>query len=262
MDFKIVKPHLLLQGIIRYYWILEGSEVQIHKIIPDGYPEMIFHYGDHYFFNDGAHTKKQSLAVVAGQLTKPVFIQPSGKSGVIGVKFWPAGLWSLFGWSMKTFTNDECALEDIHRDAPTIMRAFEEAGNNAQRITVLENFFLRNLSSAKRFPGMEALLKIVNSDGGLSIRKLSSDVKISPRRLQRIFNEAVGISPKVYQRLIRFNHSYALLQQSAISKTEASYLCGYFDQSHFNQDFKSFTGEDPSSYFSKVSFLADNFMRH
>ena len=260
MDFKIVKPHRLLHKFIRYYWILEGSETFLQKIIPDGFPEMIFHYGDHYFFNNGSGNKKQAFTVAAGQLTRPVFIQASGRSGVVGVKFFPAGMWSLFRFNVSLITNGECSMPDLGIDTTSVTDAFEKAKNNEERIQALENFFLRRLGSMKTFPGEEALSKIRASKGDLSIGALCCDLKISSRKLQRMFQESIGVPAKTYQRLVRFSITHSLLQRSRISKADIAFMMGYFDQSHFNLDFKSFAGEDPSSYFSEPDFLASKFL--
>jgi AraC-like DNA-binding protein len=141
------------------------------------------------------------------------------------------------------------------------MDAFDAARDNPERIRALEQFFMPRLGLVKAFSGKEALLEIISSRGKISIGELSADLNISARKLQRIFKEAVGVSAKTYQRLVRFSNAYAMLQKEQLSKTEVAYVGGYFDQSHFNLDFKSFAGEDPSSYFGKPGFLCDQFMK-
>jgi transcriptional regulator GlxA family with amidase domain len=106
----------------------------------------------------------------------------------------------------------------------------------------------------------DILEKIQQSGGQLSICELCEKEKISMRKLERSFNEVVGVSPKVYMRLVRFNRVFKLIQQEDLSKAESTYLCGYFDQAHFNKDFKTFSGEDPGTYFKKNHAFSNFFM--
>src|SRR5688572_4163357 len=114
MNFLQFKPHPRLGSIIECYWIAEGSDIFLNKIIPDGCPEIIFHFEDPYEVQDAENTfLMQPLTIVAGQLTRPLFIRPSGKSGVLGVKFKATGLWKLFSCSMKMLKNETLPLEEV-----------------------------------------------------------------------------------------------------------------------------------------------------
>jgi AraC-like DNA-binding protein len=71
---------------------------------------------------------------------------------------------------------------------------------------------------------------------------------MSPRYLQRLFLQYTGVTPKLYHKINRFQLSLKLVAKKDSSLTSIAYDCGYFDQSHFIREFKSFTGVTPSAY--------------
>src|SRR5688500_12196062 len=106
MDYSTFVPDLKLQSVVECYWIVEGEEMEWQKITPDGYTELIFHFGDRYEVrHSGKDIELQPHTIAAGQIDTPLFLRPTGKSGVLGIKFQPTGIWKLFGIEMSTLTN-------------------------------------------------------------------------------------------------------------------------------------------------------------
>jgi AraC-like DNA-binding protein len=239
---------------------MEGEEIFSHDIIPDGFPEIIFHYGEHYYTHKANGKRKQAVAIAAGQLTKPITISPSGKTGALGVKFKPPGIWKLFGLNMQLIANETESLEQVINFENALQSRILEAQNNHDRIQLLDRFFLSHLDEHQRNPSAGIIHDMVMARGQLTVKKISDTHNISPRKLERTFNESIGVSAKMYLRLMRFDHVYKLLQQNRATKADIAFLGGYFDQSHFNRDFKIFTGEDPSTYFKNVPFMSDFFL--
>jgi len=81
-----------------------------------------------------------------------------------------------------------------------------------------------------------------------SIRTIASQNNISSRYLSRLFLQYTGVTPKLYDKIHRFQQSLRLITENRYSLTSIAYDCGYFDQSHFIRDFKHFAGITPSSY--------------
>lgn len=262
MNFSEYPPHPLLRSIIECYWIAEGNSIEINKIIPDAFSEMIFHFGDVYQIQQIDKTwVNQPLSILAGQLTKPIYIRPTGKTGVLGVKFKPLGIWKLFSCSMSALENQTVSLRDfINLDSKTIIDSLRTTATDTKRIEIVNTVFLSKLTSSRTTFVEHIMEKIQQTQGAAAIATLCEEENISLRKLERIFREAIGISPKRYSRLVRFTHVFKLLHQKSIDRTEATYLCGYFDQSHFNRDFKIFSGEDPKSYFNADHVFANFFL--
>ena len=77
---------------------------------------------------------------------------------------------------------------------------------------------------------------------------------ISKRRFEQVFNEQVGLTPKLFCRIRRFQRVLQLInEQNDIDWTDVALSCGYFDQSHFIHDFQSFSGINPTEYVTRGS---------
>jgi methylphosphotriester-DNA--protein-cysteine methyltransferase len=262
MNFHQFPASPALQSAISCYWIIEGNETAASKIIPDGSPEMIFHFGDPYeIFDDQSTARIQPLSLVAGQLTRPITIRPTGKSGVFGVKFFPAGLWKLFKINMRDLQNETLYLDEVMGvKTQTFRESLADAETHADRVCLADNFFLSHVSNL-RTSALDTLInRIDTSQTSLSLQQLCVQENVSARKLERTFNEVIGVSAKMYMRLSRFSRAFKTLQQNELSKADITYLYGYFDQSHFNRDFKIFSGENPGSYFQHNHAMANFFI--
>lgn len=238
MEYSRFVPNPLLRNLVECYWIVEGYDTSVQKIVPDGCSELIFHFGDAYKISDTAIPDTlQSFSIAAGQIDKPIFLKPTGLSGVLGIKFKPLGMWKLLGCDMYLLRNQTYDLGevlDIRID--NIVGQIRDSTTNEQRIVAVEAFLTGRLTVLKNGDELTPVIhEIEKTKGQVSIHDLSAHHKISSRKIERLFLQQVGVSAKLYARLIRFSNVYNLLQQPALSKAEATYLSGYFDQAHFNK---------------------------
>jgi AraC-like DNA-binding protein len=90
--------------------------------------------------------------------------------------------------------------------------------------------------------------------GQVSVRETADHLGVGIRALERSFAEHIGLSPKKFIRITRFNHARTLLKNwhegSRFSLAELASICGYADQSHLIKDFKAFTNKSPSEFLS------------
>lgn len=262
MKYSTFVPNPQLQHIVACYWIVEGLEMVSQKIIPDGCSELIFHFADRYQVHAaGKQQVLQSFSIAAGQLDKPIFLTPTGSSGVLGVKFKPLGLWKLFRCDMHLLTNETHALTDVlGKQAVEIVDRIRNASHHGERIEIVEAFLLRQLKDVANSALEPIIAAIHESHGQVSIRDLSVKFMLPSRKMERLFLQQVGVPAKLYSRLTRFSHVYKLVQQPKLTKAAATYLSGYFDQAHFNREFREFTGENPESYFSQHHAFSNFFL--
>lgn len=82
------------------------------------------------------------------------------------------------------------------------------------------------------------------------VEALAKQVFQSTRQFERTFKQFAGFNPKLFSRIIRFQTALGEYHNKDKSLTEIAYECGYYDQSHFIQDFKEFSGHNPKEYFS------------
>jgi len=264
MQFTRLEPPQELNTIVECYWIAEENDptpVQ-QKIIPDGFPEIIFHFGDPYKINLSSLWEVQVKSLLAGQITRYFYIENTGKSHMLGVKLKPAAVYQLFGVEMSTL-NDQVV--DLHNALNGEMDQLEDQvranSNNRERIDII-NKYLGHLTTKPADLSVEkALSKIFTTHGVVTVSELCELTNTRERQLQRLFKKEIGLSPKFYARLIRFNYIFHLAQEKKLRWSEVGLEAGYYDQSHFIKNFKSFTGEDPTGYFFDEPNLANFFLK-
>jgi AraC-like DNA-binding protein len=113
-------------------------------------------------------------------------------------------------------------------------------------LQVLDETLCEQASGRERRSHVLQALRLLRS---LSVRETASTLGISERRLLTVFSEDVGLSPKQWTRVRRFQRALrALHQGDELRWAELAVACGYADQSHFSRDFRSFSGIDPTTY--------------
>ena len=108
MIYKQQEPTFNLKNIVKSFWLIDSENdttIRQEKIIPDGYPEFIFHYNDSYSANVLGSWFEQEKYLVAGQIKNHFFLENTGKIGMFGIKFQPWALKLLFDLDMHLLSN-------------------------------------------------------------------------------------------------------------------------------------------------------------
>src|SRR5262249_45351761 len=90
----------------------------------------------------------------------------------------------------------------------------------------------------------------------ISVSATARHAGLSMRQFERRFREAVGISPKLFSRMQRFQHVFHALEGPHTDWVTEAIRCGYFDQAHLIRDFREFTGATPTALLSEEVDLA------
>ncbi len=265
MNYARISPAAGLEKIIECYWFADSSETlpRKEKIIPDGFPEIIFHFGDAYKINLHGEWQLQSRNLLAGQIKKYFYLENTGASGMVGIKLKPSAVAQLYNIDMATLTDK---VVDLHEFLGNELKAIEMAIHTmlpqSEIVAMLNSYFREILLRVTENTKIErALINIFDKQGDVQVREVAEELNITERQLERLFQKQVGLSPKYYTRIIRFSHIFNLMQQSDKSWVGVALGSGFYDQSHFIRNFKAFSGEDPSAYlFDEVSF-ANFFMK-
>lgn len=259
--FDRVRPQGAFVDFIEWYWTSESEdrEPSKKKIIPDGFPEVVFHYGDPYRIKLRDRWQPQGQCLLGGQLRKHFYLENTGRSGMFGITFKPAALSHLFGLQMNRYSHRVVSLSSVPGPWNSLIDEIQRCNAARMRIEKTEAFlspFLKDISGEP----VEKCLKILHQNHGtLTMSNLCSEVHITERQLQRLFGRYVGVSPKYYSRILRFNHIFSLIQGGKVAWADVVFLSGYYDQSHFIRDFKIFTGEDPTAYVFQANNLTNFF---
>jgi len=252
MEFTRIEPTGAAARAVECYWIVKDNDPTPvkQKIVPDGFTEIIFHFGDHYKINLDGHWRKQGTRLLAGQIRKYFYLENSGKTDILGIKLKPTALTHLFGISMKDKVDRVIVLDkkikiDVTNDDVTTVG---EYFNN-----VCQNYPVDH-------PADKAVEIIFQNKGMISVSTICEELGVGERYLQQLFAKYVGLSPKFFARIVRFSHVFNVIKENKPDWADVVYKAGYYDQSHFIRNFKAFTGEDPSEYIFGDRTLANFFM--
>lgn len=263
MKFTRISPDQSLEKFVECYWMMQCSDTtpEIEKIIPDGFTELIFNYGSVYKANINGSWYTQTPNLLAGQISSYFYLENTGETGSFAIKLKPAAITQLFGLSMEDYLDkivdlDSCA-NPLLAGLKDQFLPFEDEQSLKNR---LDSHILLLSKSATENP-LEAVLELIfNSKGKATIKELCEAGKMTERQLQRLFRKYIGLSPKYYARIIRFNYIFQLIKEKKQTWAEIVYESGYYDQSHFIRNFKAFTGEDPASYYFEAPTMANFFL--
>jgi AraC-like DNA-binding protein len=267
MRYRELKPCAALAPYIKCIWLLENDSPSsaLEAVLPDACPELIIHYADKFRIKgeDGRITT-QPRSFFFGPLTRHIQIGPSGKTGMIAARFYPGAAAAFLAQPISGLTNRYESLRQLFGQAGGALETeICKAATFNERKKVLERFLLGLLPAhhdAVAALSHKVLELISNREVPVKISQLSKSLHIGTRHLERKFTSSVGMSPKMLLRIIRFQNIFKIIRQKKIKNlTELTYEAGYYDQSHFNRDFKQFAGQRPKDYFKEDAALAKLF---
>jgi len=264
MTFTRLEPDSSIADFIECYWMMqsEDSTPKIEKIIPDGFTELIFNYKEVYKAKTDGKWHLQSPNLLAGQISSYFYLENTGITGSCAIKLKPAALTQLYGLNMESYLDKIVDLDTLPNAALAELKNIVLPFQSAKHFkTKIDEYFIQLAKRADQNPLEHVLELIFNSNGMSPVSELVATAGVSERQLERLFKKYIGLSPKYYSRIIRFNYIFELIKSKESSWTEIVYQSGYYDQSHFIRNFKAFTGEDPSSYFFEEDNMANFFLK-
>ena len=244
MKYDRFKPANSLSEIIKEFWIYENRDQtpQHQKIIPDGYSEIILHFGDPYRINLNGTWESQSRMLYSSQITKFFFLENTGQSAVFGIKLFPYAFYKLFGMDQLPFTDNVIDLEQIDTiDVSIFKDLIHNNTSTNDRIAVVENWFKGLLEKQSFEVGhvQKVIETTFRSNGMVRLKDLSDELQISSRHLERLFMKTTGVTLKFFSRIVRFNYIFQLIKNKDLPWIQASLASGYYDQSHFIKNFRN-----------------------
>lgn len=264
MFYKKYSPSLALQPYIYCYYLWEQTDpstafVELYTP-PNGYGGLVINYGEpNSVMAPKEKWTKLPKSFLVGQFTQGYSLRLSKHLGMVGVAFWPAGMSYLLGIAMPDLTDQRVELELVlGNDASLLEEQILESHSGSQRIAVLDRFFLDKLYASP--PTLDLIDKafstILHHKGIISISSLVNESHLGARQFRRRFIEKIGIPPKLYSRIKRFNYISTLSGVSDCCWMDIVHHGGYYDQAHFIKDFCAFSGKKPTEYIKNRRDLA------
>jgi AraC-like DNA-binding protein len=194
---------------------------------------------------------------VAGLHDSPALTEHAGEGHGIQAYLTPLGARRLLGMPMGELTRQVVELEDlIGGGARELAERLATAADWRTRFALLERAIAERVMEAPPVaPELEwAWRRLHDSDGAVSIGALAAELGWSRRHLAATIREELGMSPKPLARLLRFERAVARLRAGA-ELPDVALDSGYYDQAHFNRDFREFAGVTPTRY--RSTFVQD-----
>jgi AraC-like DNA-binding protein len=262
MKYQEIVPGERLRQYIKCYYIYESASPAAFEdtVFPSGCMEVIFNLG----------TGKWQTATCGdfvttppiefwGQIIRPLSVRSTGSNTMLGIRFFPYAAACFVKENIEQFNNQVVDFGDLWGSAVRELheRLLETAAWD-RRIALVEDFLLSRIKFAERRSGKVAMMSDIMRDMKRrdfldNIESVATRYGITSRYLQKLFLQYTGLTPKLYTKINRFQNSLRLVCRKEASLTAIAYNCGYFDQSHFIREFKSFTGLTPSGYVSENS---------
>ncbi|HJS74692.1 MAG TPA: DUF6597 domain-containing transcriptional factor, partial [Vicinamibacteria bacterium] len=203
--YREVLPAAPLRRFIECYWFLRAPEAKpsgAQPILPDGCMEIVFHLGAPFRrCHLEGRTETQPARMLVGQMDHHVTVLPGGPVDVVGVRFQPSGAHPLFRFPMWELRNELVPLGDV-ADVPECLDEIPLE----RRARALDAMFLpRFQNEPTADDGFErAVARVVEREGRVSVDGLSKGLGVSARQLERTFRERVGLGPKRFANVLRF----------------------------------------------------------
>lgn len=242
--------------VIDYQCYRERARLALRRLQPpfDGIP-MIVTFGPSIDIMNGDRPAERRLyrSFLAGLHDVHVFTEYEGEQMGFQVNFTLLGAYRFLNITMSDIANRCLDLGDLLGDAEAdrLADSLQDAADWPARFDLMDRFLLERLRRGRPMsPDVAWALKSLQaSHGARSIGALSRDLSCSRKTLIQRFHGQIGLSPKAVASILRF--AYAVERIRAADEESWAGLaiaCGYYDQAHFNRDFRRYSGRTPREF--------------
>ena len=258
VQFSFRKPNPALRGVIRQHQIIRlqfrpGSLVPVKTYWPRPAASLAFYMRDRerIWTPHSREARTKPRAVIIGQPTFVTYRQVGADYSVYQIEFEPGALTRLLGLPLTALTDDYCDAEAVFpKDFRHLIERIGEATEGEAMIAAAEAYLLRLTNRrphAMRAADHAAMLLL--SQPNASLDDLASSVGLSTRQMRRDFGQRMGVSPKLFSRISRFDSLIRLRNRvPELDWLEAALWAGYYDHQHLRRDFRIFAGTSPTAF--------------
>lgn len=266
-SFQVVSPSPALAPYVRYYWLLEtDSPVEsTERIIPSGNVQMLFYRGNPVLLSSSQEMRRiSSQSILCGQFIGFSDLSFTGTIKILAVIFHTHSASAFFRMSVSELCNRKVSADEAgDRELLELEDRILYEADDLNCIRLIERFLLSRLNPPKEhnLERMCSAIQTINQcKGEVRISDLASSVFLSTKQFQRVFTTHVGISPKEFQRIVRFQQAlYQLQSTPGMSFSRLACECGFYDQPHLINEFKTFSGYTPKEYVAVCAPYSDYF---
>jgi len=262
-------PAAPLAPLVRMLWYAQ-VHTATHKrerVLPTGRVQIILNLARDFVFDcaEGQPDVLRPPALVVGARSVYEVIDSSDMADLVGIVFAPGGFTPFASDAAHLFSNQTVALDCIWgNSAEQLRNHLRELASPDARLDCLEQFlrarFVPHIESRPRPPLIQFALRCFAHNPSIaSVAETARQIGWSERRFSQVFREEVGLTPKVWCRIQRFQRAVRQLHAGTdIRWAELALDCGYYDQSHFANEFRAFSGVDATTYSARRTRWANH----
>jgi AraC-like DNA-binding protein len=243
--FQHYVPRRALAEFVAFFWYWRGHAAPgvPERILPMPTVELVINL-------DSGRTAD---AGITGPQSRSFIIEGTAQRELLGVHFRPGGAFSFLGCPCGELHNLNLTLADLwgERKASELLARVHEAASVARKFQALEKWLILNATRPlQHHPAVSFALREFQRDSGLlKSNRLAESIGISQRRFIQLFRDELGLGPKLFSRVQRFQQAIqAIGTRDTVNWPDLALSCGYFDQAHFIHDFKEFSSLTPCDY--------------
>ncbi len=250
------RPAPALRHLVRYYYQVQDHLVRrtLVQPVPARSPQAIeFTFGTPYEvrrLDRGTVEQAHAIALVGAQTFRRVDLVLHGTVDAFTIVFQPGGLFMMFRLPGEVLTNDHFEGEAVlGRRLGDLERRLGDVASFADRVRVADEYLSGHPAAAYSISSMGLAAKaVLKRHGRTRVSDLARESGMGVRQFERRFRHEMGITPKLYARIVRFE---AALQRKAAapgtSWTDIAHALGYHDQMHMVHDFNRLSGDSPTA---------------
>jgi len=244
VEFSHRVPGKPLSDFVKLFWYWTGHPQPYarERILPMGSVELVIQLNN----------PRVSQSGMTGPRSESFLIERRATDNLLGVHFKPGGAFPFLGFSYSELHNKHITLAELWGEgrACRLLCLLNEAPTVEQKFRTLERWLLGIASRAfQHHPAVTFAVDKFRNEPSVSSADVAHRVGFSQRRFIELFRNEVGMTPKLFCRVERFQQViHAIGHKTDINWIDLALNHGYSDQSHFNHDFREFSGLRPTEY--------------
>jgi AraC-like DNA-binding protein len=251
------RPGPPLNEFVDYFWLIQGGQTpRLEKILPCGMFELVVNLkNDEIHIHNGDQSERSqrfSGAVFSGTYSRPFVCNALQHEAIMGVHFKAGGAFPFLNANASELTDTHVNLFDLWgRSGLELRERLCLAATAQQRFRIMEQSLREHL---RHYPNRQGHMKLAltmfaNGGNGALVRDVARELGFPQRRFIQMFRSQIGLTPKVFCRITRFQRARILAEKTQLPNwAQLAVSCGYFDQSHLIKDFQLFAGSTPRLY--------------
>jgi AraC-like DNA-binding protein len=254
MQHQEFSPPDELRDAIKCFWYNVrdfGEERSSYEVVPDGYAEIIFHFGNAFYMSHNGGLQQLPSPFMIGLLNQPVIFHASNRLQIIGIRCFPWTVFDLLGLpagkdGVRVFEHPVAGLQSG-------LNELINANKINKAIKKVEQYFLdARLHTANGSMLFKAGVAMRDANGTLPVSRVAAAAHATVRTLERNFKQSSGYSVKDVSGLMRFEQvRNRLWLQPDCNLAGLAQELGYTDQAHLSREFKKYSGTTPAAFARK-----------